>query len=107
MPRRPEYTDAKTLPTIATPRVPPSWRVVSLTAEPTAALSADSDPMIASVAGAVVNPRPARRTNCGRPTADRLPAEAIQLDTIPIGHFRRPIYPDNLQLPCPHILTTL
>ena len=24
MPRRPEYTDAKTLPTIATPRVPPS-----------------------------------------------------------------------------------
>jgi hypothetical protein len=33
VPRRPEYTDAKTLPTIATPRVPPSSRVVSLTAE--------------------------------------------------------------------------
>ena len=50
-----EYTDAKTPPTTATPRVPPSSRVVSLTAEPTPALSADSEPMMASVAGAVVN----------------------------------------------------
>ncbi len=51
--------DANTLPTIATPRVPPSSRVVSLTADPTPALSADSEPMIASVPGAVVRPRPA------------------------------------------------
>ncbi|ORW22757.1 hypothetical protein AWC19_13045 [Mycobacterium palustre] len=51
-PRCPEYTDAKMLPAMATPRVPPSSRVVSLTAEPTLALSAGSDPMMASVAGA-------------------------------------------------------
>src|ERR1700758_5579939 len=50
--------DANTLPTIATPRVPPSSRVVSLTAEPTLALSALSEPMIDSVAGAVANPSP-------------------------------------------------
>ena len=52
------YTDANTLPTIATPSVPPSSRVVSLTAEPTPALSTLSEPMIDSVAGAVVNPSP-------------------------------------------------
>lgn len=46
------------LPAMATPRVPPSSRVVSLTAEPTPALSTDSDPMIASVAGEKVRPRP-------------------------------------------------
>src|SRR6202012_3399407 len=57
-PSPPEYTDAKMLPAMATPRVPPSSRVVSLTADPAPALSADSDPMIASVAGDTVSPRP-------------------------------------------------
>ena len=43
---------------IATPRVPPSSRAVSLTAEPTPALAGGSAPMIASVAGALTNPKP-------------------------------------------------
>ena len=41
------------LPMTATPRVPPSSRVVSLTAEPTPAFSVGSEPMIDSVAGAM------------------------------------------------------
>ena len=53
--------EVNTEPTTATPRVPPSSRVVSLTADPTPALSTESDPMIDSVAGAVVDPRPAPR----------------------------------------------
>src|SRR3981189_3367716 len=61
-PMPPAYTDAKTLPTIATPSVPPNSRVLSLTAEPTPALSALSDPMIASVAGAVASPSPPPRS---------------------------------------------
>ena len=40
------YSELKSLPMIATPSVPPSSRVVSLTAEPTPALSVDNDPMI-------------------------------------------------------------
>ena len=43
---------------MATPSVPPSSRVVSLTAEPTPAFSAGNDPMIASVAGAITMPSP-------------------------------------------------
>ena len=42
----------------ATPSVPPSRRVASLTAEPTPALSLGTTPMIASVAGALVKPMP-------------------------------------------------
>ena len=53
------YRELNTLPMMATPSVPPSSRAVSLTAEPTPALPADSEPMIDSVAGAVVAPRPA------------------------------------------------
>src|SRR3954447_23206499 len=45
-------------PPTATPSVPPSSRVVSLTAEPTPAFSLGSEPMIDSVAGAVVRVRP-------------------------------------------------
>ncbi len=48
-----------TEPTIATPSVPPSSRVVSLTAEPAPAFPAGSAPMIASVAGPVVSAGPA------------------------------------------------
>ena len=44
---------------MATPSVPPSSRVVSLTAEPAPALSRGSAPMIASVAGLEVSARPA------------------------------------------------
>src|SRR5262249_61684149 len=44
---------------LATPSVPPTSRVVSLTAEPAPALARGSAPMIASVAGPVVNARPA------------------------------------------------
>src|SRR5581483_6471921 len=55
----PWYREAKMLPSTATPSAPPVWRVVSLTAEPTPALPGGSDPMIDSVAGAVVKPMPA------------------------------------------------
>src|SRR4051794_25684704 len=50
--------EANTLPTTATPSVPPSSRVVSLTAEPTPARSGGNEPMIDSVAGAVTRPSP-------------------------------------------------
>ena len=43
---------------IATPSAPPTSRVVSLTAEPTPALSRGSEPMIDSVAGATASPMP-------------------------------------------------
>ena len=41
------------LPSSATPTAPPTWRVVSLTADPTPAFERGSDPMIDSVAGAM------------------------------------------------------
>ena len=46
----------------ATPSAPPVWRVVSLTAEPTPAFPAGSEPMIDSVSGGIAspNPRPCR-----------------------------------------------
>src|SRR6516165_5478843 len=44
---------------IATPSVPPTSRVVSLTAEPAPAFARGSAPMMASVAGPVVNASPA------------------------------------------------
>src|SRR6266550_1305458 len=56
----------------ATPSAPPTWRVVSLTAEPTPALPGGREPMIDSVAGAVVKPMPAPKTTRTSPprTAD-------------------------------------
>ncbi len=51
------------LPRTATPRAPPVCLVVSLTAEPTPALPGGSDPMIDSVAGAVVRPMPTPNTS--------------------------------------------
>src|SRR6266498_930272 len=62
-PRRPAYSEAATLPITATPMVPPSNRVASLTAEPTPAWSLETTPMIASVAGALVSPIPVPRTS--------------------------------------------
>jgi len=47
-----------TLPMTATPSVPPTSRVASLTAEPMPALSVCTAPMIDSVAGALVSPMP-------------------------------------------------
>src|SRR3954471_2829241 len=46
------------LPITATPRVLPSRRVASLTAEPTPAFSTGTAPMMDSVAGALVRPLP-------------------------------------------------
>src|SRR5207244_13288894 len=56
------YSVAPTLPMTATPSAPPTWRVVSLTAEPTPARSRPTAPMIDAVAGARVRatPRPSR-----------------------------------------------
>ena len=42
----------------ATPSAPPTWRVVSFTAEPTPALPSGNEPMIDSVAGAIVSAMP-------------------------------------------------
>src|SRR5215475_11217660 len=42
----------------ATPSAPPTWRVVSFTAEPTPALPRGNEPMIDSVAGAMVRAMP-------------------------------------------------
>src|SRR5947207_581415 len=55
------YSEAYTLPITATPRVPPSRRVASLTADPTPALAFGTTPIIASVAGALVRPIPVPR----------------------------------------------
>ena len=49
---------ANTLPMTATPSAPPAWRVVSLTADPTPAFAFGSEPMIDSVAGAMIRPMP-------------------------------------------------
>ena len=46
------------LPMTATPRAAPKSLVASLTAEPTPAFSVGTTPMIASVAGAVMSPKP-------------------------------------------------
>ena len=43
---------------MATPSAPPTWRVVSFTAEPTPALPSGNEPMIDSVAGAIVSAMP-------------------------------------------------
>ena len=50
--------ELNTLPIRATPRVPPTSRVVSLTAEPTPAVLELIAPMMDSVAGALVKPMP-------------------------------------------------
>ena len=64
------YHAANTVPITATPTAPPVWRVVSLTADPTPALLTGSDPMIDSVTGAVVKPKPKPITNrVNRPLA--------------------------------------
>src|SRR3954470_1952880 len=52
------YELRKRLPMTAMPSAPPVWRVVSLMADPTPARAGGSDPMIDSVAGAEVSPRP-------------------------------------------------
>ena len=52
-------TEEATEPVSATPRAPPTNRVVSLTAEPTPAWVRGSEPMIDSVAGAMAKPIPA------------------------------------------------
>jgi hypothetical protein len=57
------YRDDRIEPSRATPTAPPICRVVSFMAEPTPAFSRGSDPMIDSVAGAMMcaipRPRPA------------------------------------------------
>jgi hypothetical protein len=52
------YREAATLPITATPSVPPNSLVEPLTAEAMPALYSGTAPMMASVAGAWVNPMP-------------------------------------------------
>ena len=59
----PRYWLARSDPRIATPSAPPVVRVVSLTAEPTLALSSGSEPITDSVAGAIAMPMPKPRTS--------------------------------------------
>ena len=54
----PRYPLARSEPSTATPSAPPATRVVSLIAEPTLILASGSEPMIASVAGAIAEPMP-------------------------------------------------
>ena len=54
----PRYPLARSEPSTATPSAPPATRVVSLIAEPTLILAAGSEPMIASVAGAIAEAMP-------------------------------------------------
>jgi hypothetical protein len=56
------YREPATLPTTATPRVPPNSLVASLTADPTPALCFGTAPMMASVADALVSPIPVPNT---------------------------------------------
>ena len=66
---RSAYREEKSEPTTATPRVPPSSRVASLTADPTPARAGGSTRMIDSVAGVVTRPMPVpSRTICGTTT---------------------------------------
>jgi hypothetical protein len=58
MTRRGEYTEVKTAPTTATPKVPPSSRATSLIADPTPALDGGSIARMASVQGEVTRPSP-------------------------------------------------
>ena len=58
------------LPMTATPSAPPTWRVVSLTAEPTPAFSRGSEPITLSVAGAIVRPMPTAITHMMRITCE-------------------------------------
>ena len=62
------YAEVAMLPSTATPRAPPSSRVVSLIAEPTPALSSGTEPMIAPVAGAIARlmPRASRTIAASR-----------------------------------------
>jgi hypothetical protein len=59
------YVELMTEPRAATLRAPPTWRVVSLTAEPTPALASGSEPMIHSVAEGITNAMPAASTTSG------------------------------------------
>jgi hypothetical protein len=64
------YREAATLPITATPRVPPNSRVEPLTAEAMPACRLGTAPMMASVAGAWVNPIPVPSTTiCAAITA--------------------------------------
>ena len=49
----PRYPQARSDPSTATPSAPPATRVVSLIADPTLIFASGSEPMIASVAGAI------------------------------------------------------
>ena len=65
----PRYPLDSTDPRIATPSAPPVVRVASLTAEPTLALASGSEPMIASVAGAIALPMPKPSTTSAAATS--------------------------------------
>ena len=69
---RAPYTEEKSEPTTATPRVPPSSRVASLTADPTPARAGGRTCMIDSVAGVEIRPSPRpMSTICGHDRRSR------------------------------------
>src|SRR3954452_23451721 len=78
------------------PIAPPVWRVVSLTAAPTPAFPSGSEPMIDSVAGAMVRPTPSPRssrtaapaTNEDITVFDPYSSIAAEVTTIPVTTTR-------------------
>jgi len=87
------YTEEKTEPTTATPRVPPSSRVASLTADPTPARAGGKTSRMDSVAGVEISPIPSpMRTIWGTMTQEydvstaavEIQANATPKRTIPV-----------------------
>jgi hypothetical protein len=65
-----------TLPSTATPSVPPTSRTTSFIADPIPAFAFGSEPMIASVTGAIARPMP-------KPIAVREPATFVKYAVSP------------------------
>src|SRR5437660_1679402 len=86
------YPVARMLPRTATPRAPPTSRVVSLTAEPTPALANGIDSMIAPVAGAVVSAMPApNRTRATATDRYALVGDSVAMTSMPPAMRIRPV----------------
>src|SRR6478736_2232186 len=76
----------------ATPRAPPTCRVVSLTAEPTPALPSGTEPIIDSVAGAMVSAMPLANSACRQTISGQYALDALNdaHDTSPPVTISRP-----------------
>src|SRR5437870_3617869 len=86
------YSEEAMLPITATPRAAPKRRVASFTAEPTPAFSTETAPMIASVAGAVIRPRPPPpMIICPTSTMYGLEADTVEIHHSASPNIARPV----------------